>query len=88
MLFGIEAKPLSDTPFPYEHQPGETAKAFAAFVVFRDLGPERSVLKAYRQKTGKKQAKQATGVWNGWATTHNWHSRAAAWERWENGTPR
>jgi hypothetical protein len=71
---------MSDMPLPYERQPGETAKAFAAFTCFRDLGPERSVLKAYQQKTGKKHAKQATGVWNGWATAYNWHERAAAWD--------
>jgi hypothetical protein len=71
---------MPDSSSPFDRQPRETAKAFAAFVVFRDLGPERSVLKAYRQKTGRKHAKQATGVWNGWATAFNWQSRVAAWD--------
>jgi hypothetical protein len=72
---------MTDTTLlPYERQPGESAKAYAAFVIFRNLGPERSVLKAYRQKTGKEQAKQAAGLWNSWATDHHWHKRADAWD--------
>jgi hypothetical protein len=73
--------PVSDVLLPYERQPGESSKAFAAFVAFRDMGPDRSVLKAYRQKTGKKQARQPGGLWNGWATAHDWHRRAEAWDR-------
>jgi hypothetical protein len=43
----------SETAQPFERRSDESAKAYAAFVIFRDLGPNRSVLKAYRQGTGK-----------------------------------
>jgi hypothetical protein len=72
---------MAKTPLPYERQLNESTKAFAAFAAFRDLGPDRSVLKAYRQETGKKQARQPSGLWLGWARTHDWHERAAAWDR-------
>lgn len=67
-------------PAPWEQQSGESDKSFAAFCVFRDIGSSRSVHKAYVQSTGKTQAKQADGRWNGWASQNNWHTRASAWD--------
>jgi hypothetical protein len=71
---------MPETPVPYERQPGESAKAYAAFTAFRDLGPGRSVLKAYRQETGKEPARQPSGTWIGWAARWHWHDRAEAWD--------
>jgi len=65
---------------PWERQPGESSKAFAAFRVFRDLGPRRSVAEAYRQKTGRVHARQASGNWNAVATRWLWQERARAWD--------
>jgi len=36
----------------WDRQPGETAKAYAAFGLYRDLGPSRSAAKV-REKYGK-----------------------------------
>jgi hypothetical protein len=65
---------------PWDRRPDETIKAFRAFVAFRDAGPDRSVPATYRQVTGRLSAKQAGGGWNVWASKHEWHERAAAWD--------
>ena len=52
---------------PWERQPGETAKAYAAFLLYRDLpAVDRSVAAAW----GGKQ-------WERWCTAHDWVNRAA-----------
>lgn len=56
--------------------PDESEEAYAAFLIYRDLGIIRSVLKAYRQKSGKITAKQAPGQWNKWAKDYRWRARA------------
>ena len=49
----------------------ETSKAFAAFLVYRDLPPiDRSVAAAWGRKRGGKQ-------WERWCTAHDWVNRAA-----------
>jgi hypothetical protein len=68
---------ISD-PAVFQRQPGESPAAFAAFLCYRDLGPGRSVVEAYRQRTGKGSAKQASGEWNAWAVRFGWAERAAA----------
>jgi hypothetical protein len=71
----------SDEPrTPWQRQPGESTKAFAAFCLYRDLGPGRSVVGAYRQRTGKESARQADGRWNDWARRWHWPARAATWD--------
>ena len=56
---------------PWERQPGETAKAYAAFLHYRDLPAiDRSVAAAWGRKIGGKQ-------WEKWCTAHNWLDRAA-----------
>ena len=56
---------------PWERQPGETAKAYAAFLHYRDLPAiDRSVAAAWGRKQGGKQ-------WERWCASHDWVSRAA-----------
>ena len=55
----------------WERQSGETGKAYAAFLVYRDLpAMDRSVAAAWGRKTGGKQ-------WERWCTAHDWVNRAA-----------
>ncbi len=68
---------------PGARLPSEPAAAFAAFVIFRDLGASRSVPKAYRHNQGNTEAKsgQASGCWNAWAREYRWRERAEEWDR-------
>lgn len=59
---------------PWDCQPGETAKAYQAFVTYRDLGPDRTV-----QRTANELAKNYTTV-NAWSHKWAWRERAAAWD--------
>ncbi|MGB9858672.1 MAG: hypothetical protein ACPLQP_01910 [Moorellaceae bacterium] len=61
----------------FERLPGETTKAWAAFQVYRDLGPQRSLGKV-REALGK-----STGymrVLEEWASKYQWVKRAAAYD--------
>lgn len=71
---------MSEASPPWERRPGESARSHSAFLRFRDQGPHRSLAAAYRQETGKEQAKQASGEWNGWYTAHEWRARAESWD--------
>ena len=56
---------------PWEKQPGETAKAYAAFLLYRDLPAiDRSVAAAWGRKKGRKKVEK-------WCTAHDWVNRAA-----------
>lgn len=70
---------------PWDRYARETDAAYTAFVIFRDLGPTRSIVEAYRRrKTGQVEcrvhAKQAGGGWNRWAGEFRWMERALAWD--------
>ncbi len=64
----------------WTRRPGETSAAYAAFCTYRDLGPSRSLAEAYRQRTGKEQAKQAGGNWTSWYRRNEWKNRAESYD--------
>ena len=68
----------------FDKQETESARAFAAFCIYRDLGANRSLNGAYRCQTGvAKTAKikgRASGQWAEWYKTHEWERRAASWD--------
>ena len=67
-------------PAPWEQQPGETPRAYAAFCVFRDLGPRRTLAAAaaaYYQRTADSLERQV----DKWSSAFRWVERAAAWDR-------
>ncbi len=72
-----------EAPDPWEQQPGESAKAFAAFRSFRDLPPERrTVAAAWQALTGRPTATRGgPGQWRGWHARNAWSARAAAYDR-------
>ena len=62
---------------PWERQPKESAKAFAAFAAYRDLGPDRTVAKAVTilgKKTGYRRAMEE------WSVRWGWVARASLWD--------
>jgi hypothetical protein len=66
---------------PWEQRHSESAKAFAAFKAYRDLGEQREFLAAYRQLTGKSNARKQSGQWQRWSSDHEWKARALAYDR-------
>jgi hypothetical protein len=58
---------------PWERLPAESAKAFAAFCAYRDLGPERSLNAAYGEG-------RAPGHWSQWSSEYRWVERATAYD--------
>ena len=59
---------------PWERQEGESAKAFEAFCIYRDLGINRSIAKVV-QELGKSKA-----LLERWSANHDWVERAAQWD--------
>ena len=61
----------------WERQPGETAKAYAAFLLYRDLpAVDRTIVAAvveHRKIGGKASVRN----WETWASRYNWRNRAA-----------
>lgn len=67
--------------FLWERLPNESARAYAAFVIYRDMGAVRSLDKAYHHATGQQESgKRAPGRWTQWSVQHQWSDRAAAWD--------
>ena len=61
----------------WERQPDEGSKAYAAFCVYRDLGPERSLDKAL-SKANKKPTNRRH--WSRWMEKYRWYERAQAYD--------
>jgi len=71
----------------WERQPGEPAKAYAAFCVYRDLpASERSLTAAYGRHSGKNA--RAPGFWAEWSRDWLWVERAAAYDAYLDGERR
>jgi hypothetical protein len=72
----------------WERLPGESSKAYAAFCLYRDLGPRRSIEEASRLYHGKPtldgaprdtaRGRRASGLIRRWAERWNWIARAGA----------
>ena len=59
---------------PWERQHGETAKAYEAFCVFRDLGEGRTI------QTVTEKLRKSYDLLRRWAKRWDWQSRADAWD--------
>ncbi len=64
----------------WEQQGGETAKAYAAFCVYRDMGRDRSLLKAWRLQKGYEKATSVPGSWVNWSDSNDWKRRAESYD--------
>jgi hypothetical protein len=63
----------------FEPQPKESSKAFSAFKVYRDLGPERSLAKACESYYGSSANLAQVKVWS---RKFDWVDRARAYDDW------
>jgi hypothetical protein len=66
---------LEQPALPWEQREGEGFKAFEAFVCYRDLGAERSVLRVAAELAKSRQ------LVDRWRQQHNWQGRVHAWDR-------
>lgn len=62
----------------FERQEGETAKSFAAFKVYRDLGLQRSLRRTAELVYG--EGTKSVRRIEKWSSQHDWYSRARAWD--------
>ncbi len=65
----------TSTPKPWERQERETPKSFAAFCVYRDMGPQERTLTKTADVVGK-----STSLMDTWSQKYGWVDRAAAWD--------
>jgi len=65
------------SPQPWDRLPGESSKAYAAFIAYRDLGSYRSIRKAIEKQGLSVKARLRT--WLGWSSKYHWVERATAW---------
>ena len=66
---------------PWDQLPDEPITAYRRFLIYRDLGPGRSLEKAYRATKGNlAQGKKPTGAWTSDSTDFDWVNRATAWD--------
>jgi hypothetical protein len=70
----------------WERLKGESSAAFAAFCVFRDVGPERNIRKAVDSvlrniEKDETRLEKRYGVWRNWSTLFRWRERAADYDR-------
>lgn len=72
---------------PWDQQADESAAAYRRFLVYRDLGPARSLSAAYqlaqpgRKKATKGNKKQrVSGQWTSDCARYDWVARARAWD--------
>lgn len=66
---------------PWDQQPGEPSEAYARFLVYRNLGPGRTIEAAYGASSLKSRKSQATsGQWFSDSASHGWRERAHQWD--------
>ena len=66
--------PKNRTEQPWERQKGESPQAFAAFLVYLQMGSDRSI-----RATSQKLAKSRTII-DRWSRTYGWVERCRAWD--------
>lgn len=86
-----ENSPPLDKLFLWERLPGETHKAYAAFLAYRNINPQkRSVFQAWWDSEARDMSDPLTakksigrfppGNWSDWCTKYNWVERAKSWD--------
>lgn len=69
-------------PYPWDRQPNETGPAYAAFLIYRDLGLGRSLDQAHNIRSKQKGTKDApkSGRFGSWSIQHAWVERCRTWD--------
>jgi hypothetical protein len=79
----IEEARAEVLPFEsWERLAGESSAAYAAFVVFRDYGPQRNIKRALEKtEPGKERRDKRYRMWRGWSMKFRWFRRAEDYDR-------
>lgn len=80
---------MADEPTPklWSQLQDESDTAYIRFLIYRDLGPARSIDAAYAAHQGEEAAKgskrqqRAPGQWTNDSAQYRWPERARAWDR-------
>jgi len=65
----------------WDQLPGEPPEAYARFLIYRNLGPARTIDAAYGASAGNRRKSQSTsGQWLADSSAYNWRERAARWD--------
>jgi hypothetical protein len=64
---------------PYDRQPNETDKSWAAFCMYRDMGRDRS-LEKLRQDRSERGIANTLSTLGGWSVKHKWGERCSAFD--------
>jgi hypothetical protein len=68
-------------PKAWDQLPGESNSAYARFLIYRNLGPARTLDAAYQSTVEKSKKKQSiSGQWTKDSTVFDWIRRADAWD--------
>lgn len=73
---GSPRHPAEDGPDPWERQPGETARAFHAFTLYRDMRPHDRSLRLLGEREDTADPRQIQR----WSSDHQWVGRCTAWD--------
>lgn len=65
-------------PDPWDQLPGEPDASYARFLVYRNLGPGRSLRDAYGATKGRKR--HPSGHYQREAADYDWQARAQSWD--------
>src|ERR1019366_3963493 len=75
-------KKVPDPDYPWDRRSDETAQAFAAFAVYRDMGVYRD------QRAVARVVKKQRSLLGRWSITSGWVSRVSAWDAWNDAESR
>jgi hypothetical protein len=62
-------------PDPWERRPKETAKQFAGFTQYRNMGPSQRSIRSLARQEGR-----GITMYSEWSRKHSWVERALAWD--------
>jgi hypothetical protein len=71
----------ADTSRPWQQRDDEPEKIYRAFLCWRDLPGDRTILGAYRDYVGNKHAGQVPASFRDWYNLFDWHKRSLEWDR-------
>ena len=78
---------------PWECQTGENSRWYGRFLAYRDMGPSRSILGAYKRELAENSRKEqdkasVPNSWDNASKQFRWAERADAWDRSERDRQR